>query len=1027
MKRIVQCAWVFAFLSFPFLWAQLPGINSIVPGTRFVICEGDTVLFHLKAYHSVDSVVWQDGFPPTWTISADSIDLIAYSGTVVYVLGYLSGYRGAVDTDTVVIEVFRGGFLLSDTSVCEGQSIVVTYTGSDSAAAFVWHFGTGASPSQSFSKGPHSVYWVVPGPKQITLEVYYKTCADTVQQTLMVYPPLQVDAGPDLIYCKPSTGVQLQGNAIGGGGNCTIQWSPASGLTNPTILNPMAFPDTTTTYVLTVSCDACGTVSDTMTVYVDRRPLVSVIPKLHKVCITNTSTQLNGVVTGGAPPYQYFWFPTFGLMNPYTANPTVIPTVDTTYYFYVIDSMGCASDTASVFVDVFPRPIVDAGPDLYLCSNQPGDTIKATVLNYLPGQLEYLWTPSVGLNNPTLLQPYTSTDTTITYQLIAWEPVTQCSSYVDSSAIVTVYIKQAPVADAGPWDSVTICLGDTVVIGGNPSGGDPLGYLYQWSPSYGLSSTTVRRPEAFPSFTTTYFVQVYSNGCWSDADSVTVQVLPYPQIALDPIPTACEGDSIRVSAQLQVPGGIQHVTISWSPAQYVSDPTILEPYLIPPYNLWYYLTVSYNGKCAVTDSVYVSLYSRPNLTIFPEDTAICSGDTVRIPVIQDDAEPIFFTWSPTTYMLNPNTLTPLVFPPTSQEYVLHVYYGGGYKCVFSDTFYVSVSPSLSITFLPFADTVRVCQGDTLTVTAAGGVGGYYLYWIYNRDTLQQGFANQIAFVPDSSGDLLLVGQQGICTDSRSLFVEVRHRPPQIPFFLSQSRLCLSDTLHCFNLNPDATYLFVWDFGDGTVSNEMHPQHHYSLPGTYVIQLHAINDSGCRTKEPYIQRVTVYPTPVARFTIIPDQDTFYLPSTVTIQDQSTGAIQSRLWILDLQELNFNASRFCYKWEQAGKRTLLLYVTDSAGCRDSVSRIVWVLEPQLAVPNVFTPNADGYNDFFSLPYDGIETYQLTIFDRYGVKVFESSSPLVQWDGTKDGEPLPEGAYFYVAKIGEKLFKGQVTLIR
>lgn len=1012
-------------LPLSFLLAQTPGIDSIAPATRFVICKGDTA--HLKAYYSVDSIVWQDGFPPTWSISADSIDVITTNGTIVYVLGFINGQPTPVDTDTVYIEVFRADFAVSDSSVCEGETTLITYTGSDSAAAYVWNFGPGASPSQSLSKGPHSVYWINGGPKQVTLEVYYKTCADTFQRLIMVYPPLQVDAGPDLVYCKPSTGVVLQGSATGGGGNCTIQWTPTTGLTDPTLLNPLAFPDTTTTYILTVTCDACGSVSDTMTVFVDKRPLVNISPKLHKVCITNQSTQLSSNVSGGTPPYQYFWFPTYGLSNPNSPSPTIIPSKDTTYHLYVVDSMGCVSDTASAFVDVYPRPIVDAGPDLHLCSNQPGDTIKATVLNYLPGQLEYLWIPSIALNNPTLLQPFTSTDTTITYQLLAWEPTTQCSSLVDSNAIVTVYIRKAPIADAGPWDTVSICLGDTIIIGGNPLGGDTTGYIYQWSPSYGLSSTTVRRPKAFPSFTTTYFVQVFSNGCWSNADSITVLVIPYPQVTLDPIPPVCEGDSVRVNANVQFPYGIQNLSFSWTPAQYVSDPTLLEPFLIPPTNLWYYLTVSYQGKCQVTDSLYATVYAKPNLTITPKDTSICSGDTVQIPVLYDNEEPVFFNWSPQTYMLNPNSLTPLVFPLTSEIYTLTIYYGGGYKCMFTDSFYVSVSPPLEVIFSPFQDTATLCLGDTLTITASGGIGNYYLYWIYNQDTLQQGFQSQLTFVPDSSGTLIIAGQQGLCEDSLSLSIILRNRPPQIPFIVSDQKICLSDTIQCYNLNPQSNYLYLWSFGDGTISNDIHPSHQYGKPGTYTIKLLAINDSGCKTKEPYMEVVTVLPDPSAKFTIFPDQDTFYLPASIIITDQSSGAILSRLWWLDYEKTERNLTSFTHQYEKPGEKIIRLFITDSAGCVDSTSRSIWILEPQLSIPNVFTPNQDGFNDFFSLPYEGIETYQLIIYDRFGIKVFEANSPQQQWDGTKDGKPLPEGTYFYIAKIGQKTFKGQVTLIR
>jgi gliding motility-associated-like protein len=69
-------------------------------------------------------------------------------------------------------------------------------------------------------------------------------------------------------------------------------------------------------------------------------------------------------------------------------------------------------------------------------------------------------------------------------------------------------------------------------------------------------------------------------------------------------------------------------------------------------------------------------------------------------------------------------------------------------------------------------------------------------------------------------------------------------------------------------------------------------------------------------------------------------------------------------------------------------------------------------ELAVPNVFTPNGDGINDYFEVSTDGIRVYEFSIFTRTGTRVFYSQSPRIFWDGKSDnGQELKEGVYYFV----------------
>ena len=87
------------------------------------------------------------------------------------------------------------------------------------------------------------------------------------------------------------------------------------------------------------------------------------------------------------------------------------------------------------------------------------------------------------------------------------------------------------------------------------------------------------------------------------------------------------------------------------------------------------------------------------------------------------------------------------------------------------------------------------------------------------------------------------------------------------------------------------------------------------------------------------------------------------------------------------------------------------------------------------NVFSPNGDGENAL-PFPWKFIDSVQVDIFNRWGVLVYQTKDPGVNWDGTylDTGEPMPDGVYFYTATaytrrlegIVEERFSGEVTLV-
>jgi gliding motility-associated-like protein len=81
------------------------------------------------------------------------------------------------------------------------------------------------------------------------------------------------------------------------------------------------------------------------------------------------------------------------------------------------------------------------------------------------------------------------------------------------------------------------------------------------------------------------------------------------------------------------------------------------------------------------------------------------------------------------------------------------------------------------------------------------------------------------------------------------------------------------------------------------------------------------------------------------------------------------------------------------------------------------------PLYVLPNTFTPNGDGSNDFFKPRVNlFIEKIQFQVYNQWGNLVFETSDPVINWEGTtKAGQPLADGTYHYSCKVFEKRVSG------
>ena len=104
---------------------------------------------------------------------------------------------------------------------------------------------------------------------------------------------------------------------------------------------------------------------------------------------------------------------------------------------------------------------------------------------------------------------------------------------------------------------------------------------------------------------------------------------------------------------------------------------------------------------------------------------------------------------------------------------------------------------------------------------------------------------------------------------------------------------------------------------------------------------------------------------------------------------------------------------YTFSEPGAYRIVCAVNNSHCTSDSTEMSVQISESYLAVPNVFTPNGDGKNDEFRVAYRSLREFQCWVYNRWGKLVYEWTDPAKGWDGTINGRPAAEGAYFYVIR--------------
>lgn len=464
---------------------ELSTIDAVVNNPAPLICIPDPVVFQNNSANG-NSFFWNFGDGTTSTLVNPSH---VYTTAGQYTVSLLvTDTNNCYTADSLTFQVnlgdFQGGVIQPNINVCLGQPAQLEAFG---GSTYLW------SPAQ-FLSNP-SIANPIATVTQNTnfICIISDSCGiDTVSvQVQILGGSIQLTADTSICLGN-SVPLNVQGIV-----NAT--WSPMQFLSNPTVLNPIATPTTTTTYIVSGNSPSGCLLTDTVTINVFNNPPLPVMPDTISYC---QGTELSVTVSGAQ---LYSWSPNSEISTVVGATVVISSTVERYYYCNFTNSCGTLQD--SLFVDLI-QPTITAGNDTTVCPGEP-------VLMHADGGISYVWNPAVQalLNNGSLVQATPMVPTN--YQVIGIDQY----GCLDSA---TVSVNTFPLPFVQTTPDVFAFYGEQVQLGAiasNPG-------LLVWTPPNYLSCDSCANPIASPYLQTTYTVTLFDqNGC-SASDNVTIYFDP---------------------------------------------------------------------------------------------------------------------------------------------------------------------------------------------------------------------------------------------------------------------------------------------------------------------------------------------------------------------------------------------------------------------------------------------------------------------------------------------------------------------
>lgn len=391
-------------------------------------------------------------------------------------------------------------------------------------------------------------------------------------------------------------------------------------------------------------------------------------------------------------------------------------------------------------------------------------------------------------------------------------------------------------------------------------------------------------------------------------------------------------------------------------------------------------------------------------------------------------------------IFNSNTWDAVVPLPDYGEFHGMLYLNRHEDCRDSARVTIRAFPGVDVDFdydYPVCEETPVTFSDSSISGAAGGITSWS--WDFGTGTGMSSDTNPIFQFPayGQYNVALIVRDADECADTLSKLVDWTPHPTPIIPNMKKQHVCLPDPMPFTLLDSLPLELgeLVWDFGDGTFSDEISPVHQYHQPGVYDVSLAIKTAYDCYVTDTFFQKVAVYYKPVADFAFAPQIPT-NLDNKVQFQNLSDTTTVYWTWEFGDGKGNHEYAPL-HEYLDTGMTSVKLIAFNADGCTDTIYKPIDIVPKiRLYLPNVFAPNATAGigNDRFGAigVLLGYSDYHLTIWSRWGELLFETDDPYEGWNGRRGGSRVyPTGTYMYLLTLkggrGESFhFEGTVDLI-
>ncbi|MES2629499.1 MAG: PKD domain-containing protein, partial [Bacteroidota bacterium] len=814
-------------------------------------------------------------------------------------------------------------------------------------------------------------------------------CTVSQPDTVVPTAPIQgINPATTAATCSQSNG-SVSITVTGGTGPFLLQ------------LNNLA-PDTITTYnglsirthtVTVVDSNLC-TATQTFAITDIPGPSAVSFTQTPTSCTTPTGTFTITGVTGGTMPYTYSVD-----HSPYTTDTAYTGLDSITHTLSVKDSNGCIKDSSVTIVTVNRPTALQYTLTHTTCSQSNG---AIAITGVTGGTIPYTY----AIDNSAFTTTTNYPGLTAKVYAIAVTDVNNCRFQITDT------IKDSPSPDdlelSGTFTSCGRSLG-SITIGNISKGTAPFLFSVNNSP---FTATKV-----YPGLAGgNYRVEVRDvNGCMY-FEMITIDDIAGPSnLYLDHADDTC-GRNSGTLVITHVDGPARPFTFSKDGTIFQSDTVFTQVAALARYTV----TVKDNNGCVITATDSVGIVKGPNLpTDFGTKDPHCDladGSLfIRISSITEGTPPITLSIGGQPQPTNGETFTGLV----ENNYTVVITDANG--CTNTRNFMLTDIPAPHDATTTIAGSTCSLPNGSLTITSVDGGTPPYTY-----SHLSSGFDTATVFNGLSSG----TNQLFVIRDSAGCLLDVRRDIPGAPGPTEITAGIVDE--NCFRGDgaltglkatggtKPVTFLFQSSstYAEGQSVNNLRN-------GNYTIE--ATDANGCQLTDTFT--IENRPAPVADFSA--SQYSGEAPANISFYNESTGAA-NYAWSFGNGETSTLAEP-AYYYSDSGTYQVQLYAANAAGCADSITKTI-MLAPMVSlyIPNSFTPDGDGINDFFTVKSYCIESYQLDVWNRWGEKIITISQDSPGWDGTFMGEECKTDSYPYrivaVDYLGHKHHHlGKVTLMR